>query len=1187
MSSEASVLSLLMCRTLARKILASAASAILIAIVATACGRSEPAADVSDRAYRANNLGVALLEQFKYPEAADQFRQALTIDSALAIARVNLGIALFYSQDLAGALKEATEAARLLPSAPQPPYLLGLIARAENRADDAIREFERVRQLDSADVGTSINLGQIYLESRQYPQAIAVLRQAVAAEPYNVTAAYNLGLALTRAEQEAEGRQLLDRAQGLRNVGYAVTYGTGYLEQGRYAEAIASTGLDRRLLSANIPPVAFEPAIIGSLPREAASGPPYGRRFTAAELTPATARGFAASMGGGLTLIDVENDGDLDVFAAVPAGLRLFRNDGRAAWTDATAAARLNAVRPATPIGSIAGDYDNDGNADIFIVGYGGHTLLHNEGNGSFNDVTSGARLPAYPYLPGAAAMTDVDHDGDLDLVVAGLADVETTRQRTKAGAAVFPRDFAPAPMALYRNNGNGTFTETTVDARLQQVRTHAIALVPTDFDNHRDIDLLVVNRDGPPLLLQNVRDGTFRDVAADVGLAAAFASQDETTAVATADVNKDDFPDLFFARGGGAMIAMSDGRGRFAIVPQPSESTGGALAAQFADYDNDGLLDLISWSAERPRLLRGIFELASDASQTAFPLAAGTREVLSSPRALALADLDADGRTDIVTARDDAAVFWRNAPQATGAGGSSQRINLRGRVSNRLGIGAKVEARAGSLRARFETSAATPAAAPADVLFGLGSRSGADVVRVLWPSGVLQAEAAARDSPLPSPLLVQELDRKPSSCPFLFTWNGERFEFVTDFMGGGELGSWAGPGLYNRSDPIEYVRIRGDQLVPRDGRYEIRVTNELEEALFVDRLRLLAIAHPSDIDVFPNEGLTDPPKPARTHAVRAARPPRRAIEDDGHDVTDRISAIDRRYPDGFALGQIRGYAAPHGLTLDLGPLDGPPVLLLTGWTDYAFSSDNLAASHAGLSLSWPTLEARAIDGRWRPLPVNMGIPVGRPQTIAVDLSGHLRQGEHEIRIQTNMRLYWDQILVAAPVIAGNLRTVSLDPVAATLNARGFSAEIRHGGPEPVRYDYQRVSLISPWKAMPGRYTKEGNVRDLLLRSDDMFVIAKTGDQVSLQFDAVALDPLPNGWTRTYFLFADGFSKEMDINSASPHTLEPLPFHAMTRYPYYSPERYPEGPEYDRYRATYNTRVVLKGLPSLDGVLSR
>src|SRR5207248_11702705 len=135
--------------------------------------------------------------------------QALQIDVSLAIAHVNLSLALLYAQDLRGATSEATEAARLRPSAPQPPYVLGLIARAENRAADALRELERVRQIDAADVVTSVNLGQIYLEQWQYPQAIAVLRPAAAVEPYNVTVAYNLGLALTRNGQAAEGRQMV------------------------------------------------------------------------------------------------------------------------------------------------------------------------------------------------------------------------------------------------------------------------------------------------------------------------------------------------------------------------------------------------------------------------------------------------------------------------------------------------------------------------------------------------------------------------------------------------------------------------------------------------------------------------------------------------------------------------------------------------------------------------------------------------------------------------------------------------------------------------------------------------------------------------------------------------------------------------------------------------------------------
>src|SRR6185436_1207943 len=206
-------------------------------------------------------------------------------------------------------------------------------------------------------------------------------------------------------------------------------------------------------------------------------------------------------------------------------------------------------------------------------------------------DTTTAAGIAPYPFLPGAAALADVDHDGDLDVIIVGLADLAASHPRAAERALVFPGEFAPAPIRLLRNNGNGTFTDTTAAARLQ-IATHAIAIVPTDFDNRRDVDLLVVNRSGPPLLFQNLRDGTFRDVAADVGLSAAVGNED-ITAVTAADVNKDDFPDFFFGRPNGGVFALSDGRGRFGAAPAPAGVRAG-LAAQFVDFDADGLLDLL-----------------------------------------------------------------------------------------------------------------------------------------------------------------------------------------------------------------------------------------------------------------------------------------------------------------------------------------------------------------------------------------------------------------------------------------------------------------------------------------------------------------------------------------------------------------------------------------------------------------
>ncbi len=548
----------------------------------------------------------------------------------------------------------------------------------------------------------------------------------------------------------------------------------------------------------------------------------------------------------------------------------------------------------------------------------------------------------------------------------------------------------------------------------------------------------------------------------------------------------------------------------------------------------------------------------------------------------MAVGDVDADGDYDVIVHLQSGRVrFWRNSQPDGRARPGTVRVRLDARVSNRSAIGAKVELRAGSLRDRFEVSAAMPPAAPADVVFGVGRRARADVVRVLWPSGVLQAE--------PDParaVVIVELDRKPSSCPFLFTWNGTRFEFVTDFMGGGEMGAWVAPGVRNAPDPDEYVRLRHDQLSPKNGLYELRMTNELEEALFVDRIQLIAVAHASSVEVFPNEGLRSPGerRPFTLYTAHQPRPPAAVIDHHGHDMLDAVRSIDRNYADDFRLEAVQGYAEPHSLTLTLGnvPSGSPLKLLFTGWTDYAFSSDNVAAYQAALPSDPPSLQILDPDGTWRTIVPELGIPVGRPQTIVVDLTRHVPRagGRIVVRVNTSMRVYWDQILMdtSAPAVHAVTR---LAPRDAQLKWRGFSAEIVSEGRGPLTYDYYRVSSVSPWKTLPGLYTREGDVGALLESTDDRFVVSAPGDEIALTFDASTLPALPAGWTRTFLLYVDGFSKEMNLHSSSPDRLEPLPFHAMSRYPYRAPESYPRTRAHDRYRAEYNTRAIGGPLPPM------
>jgi hypothetical protein len=308
------------------------------------------------------------------------------------------------------------------------------------------------------------------------------------------------------------------------------------------------------------------------------------------------------------------------------------------------------------------------------------------------------------------------------------------------------------------------------------------------------------------------------------------------------------------------------------------------------------------------------------------------------------------------------------------------------------------------------------------------------------------------------------------------------------------------------------------------------------------------------------------------------------AVDEHGHDVIRQLSAIDRRYLDDFGLRPIRGYAEPHFVELDLAGSSDRSVLLMTGWTDYAFSNDNVAASQGGETMAPPSVQVKDGSGRWRTVIPETGFPVGRPQTIVADLTGKWLSTSRRVRIATNMRIYWDRILVASAADTAT-RVSRLDPVAADLNWRGFSAEEARDGREPLTYDYSRVSTVAPWKTLVGRYTREGDVRPLLRDVDDMYVISRPGDELSVRFNEAALPGLPSGWTRTFLVYSYGWSKEMNPRSASPDTIGPLPFSAMRSYPYGPGEHYPRSTKHREYMERYNTRIVSKPLPAIDAHL--
>ncbi len=1111
--------------------------------------------------YRLNNLGVALMEQYKHEDAVKQFRQALTTDPDFAVARINLALALYFLNDSRGAVEEARVAVRLAPENLSAHYALAAALRNEKLYDEALAEFNKVLAVDGRDPATNVQIGQLYSQKQQYGPAIEAFRRALDAEPYNATAAYSLAQALIRSGQAPEGQKMLTRFQQLRASGYATTLGNVYGEKGRYAEAVVSTGAEPELVSQEGPPVKFaEIAKEAGLNATTAAATALGRKLGRTEFNETTKRELAAALGSSVSLGDIDGDNRLDALVTgIEAGgkpfVRLFRNEG-GKFSDATAKSKLAIAQPAA--GAVFGDFDNDGRTDLALFGYQTLTLWKNAGDGSFTEATAQLGLAGgYAGWAATAAWVDIDHDGDLDLYAGNFADL---RAWPVAGdSAVFPDDFPGEENRLFRNNGNGTFTDTTAQAGLGGGKLKTTAVVPTDYNNQRDIDLLVVNYGGPAQLFSNQRDGSFRETAASAGIK--FAGK--ALGAGAGDLNKDNFIDFYLPNADGKeTLFLSDGRAGFAMIEM---ADGGSWTAQMADYDNDGLLDVVTQGPAGAQLRRGLGTRLA-APRAAFATKSGA------PRALAIGDLNDDGGNDLL-AVSEAGAFGLH--RSEGFKKNFARLALAGKTSNRSAIGAKVEMRSGSLRQKLEVYSASPAVAATGTLFGLGDRTQVDALQLLWPAGILQSEVAIKASEN-NP--VEELDRKGTSCPILYAWDGSRYEFVTDFLGGSAIGARVPGNQWNYPDTDEYVRVTGDQLKERDGRYSILMNNQLEEVIYFDAVKLLAVDHPAGTEIYPNERLMPaPPFPAfKLYSTRAARPPRSAVDDRGNDLLPLIEKVDRRYPEDFEKLRFKGYAREHAITLDLGDVRRARqvVLLLTAWIDYADSTSNMAATQAGETLTPPYLQVRNARGQWQTVLPQMGFPAGLPKTMTVDLTGKFLCDDSSVRIVTNMRIYWDQILVDASDGAAPMKITPLEPMDADLHWRGFPREYSPDGRKPLIYDYSVIEPTAPWKAHLGNYTRFGDVRDLLLAPDDMYVITRSGDEIRIDFDARRAPALPAGWKRTFLVYADGFGKDMDLNSARPETIGELPFHGMKSYPHAPTDRYPATRRRLDYLERYNTRTV-------------
>jgi hypothetical protein len=548
----------------------------------------------------------------------------------------------------------------------------------------------------------------------------------------------------------------------------------------------------------------------------------------------------------------------------------------------------------------------------------------------------------------------------------------------------------------------------------------------------------------------------------------------------------------------------------------------------------------------------------------------------LSNPRGLIAADVDGDGAADLIVTR-------LNAPPLllhnVGANKNHfARLDLSGYADNKTALGVKVEIFANGHWQKWELAGSVgyQTQAPPQILVGLGQADGIDLLRILWPTGVLQDEIdlpKLADGRVTIPM--KEADRRGSSCPVLFAWDGHKYKLVTDVIGAAVVGHWFTPTRRNVPNPGEWIKVDGAQLAGVDGKLSLRFIEPMEEVNYIDQLRLVAIDHPSSAEVNPDEKFLDDPPFASGRVVASSEThlPVGAWDGEGRDVKETLSRRDHQFASGFTPSPYDGFANLHAITLDLGDVKpGAPLrLLMTGYVNYFSATSLYAAWQAGIKPIAPYAEAQMPDGSWQRITGEAGFPAGLERTMVVDLSDKLPSGAHRIRLMSNLEIYWDQVLVDQSTDAEALST-DVPLSSATLHFRGYPRQIVGASSGDLDYDYDRVSLSGPFQHQRGNYTRFGDVTELVKSVDDRYVVFGSGEEIAAEFDSTKLPALPAGLKRDYFFYANGFVKDMDWWDASPFTVSQMPFHGMSKYPYPENEMFPDDAGALSYQLDWNDR---------------